>query len=181
MKREEVKGIVPGITDEQLAQLMDLHSADIERHKQTTQTLTAERDAARAQLDDANKKLEGYDPDWKQKAAEAGRKASEQVEAMQRGYAAEHVAAGLKFSSEGAKRAFVAELKAKNLPVQDGKLIGTDDFVKEWREADPAAFAPEKAVPSFTVGGHNRAPRQSSQELLDAKYKANPFYHPKGE
>lgn len=181
MKRDEVKALIPGITDEQLDRIMDLHGADIERHKQTVQTLTAERDAARTQLDDANKKLEGYDPDWKQKAAEAGRKASEQVEALQRGYAAEHVASGLKFSSESAKRSFVSDLKAKNLPFQDGKLIGADDFVKEWREADPAAFAPEKAAPAFTVGGYSRAPGKSSQDLLDTKYKNNPFYHPKGE
>lgn len=181
MKRDEVKALIPGITDEQLDRIMDLHGADIERHKQTVQTLTAERDAARTQLDDANKKLEGYDPDWKQKAAEAGRKASEQVEALQRGYAAERVAAGLKFSSESAKRAFVSDLNAKNLPVQDGRLLGADEFVKEWREADPAAFAPEKTPPSFTVGGHNRAPRQISQDLLDAKYGNNPFYHAKGE
>lgn len=47
MKREEVKGIIPGITDEQLGQIMDLHGADIERQKQQITTLTTERDAAR--------------------------------------------------------------------------------------------------------------------------------------
>lgn len=50
MKHEEVKGILPDITDEQLQQLMDLHGADIERQKQTIAALTAERDAARGQL-----------------------------------------------------------------------------------------------------------------------------------
>lgn len=65
MKREEVKGILPDITDEQLTKIMDLHGADIERQKQTITTLTTERDAARTQLGEANKKLEGYDPDWK--------------------------------------------------------------------------------------------------------------------
>lgn len=62
MKREDVKGIVPDITEEQLQQIMDLHSGDIGSHKQSIDTLTAERDAAREQLADANKKLEGYDP-----------------------------------------------------------------------------------------------------------------------
>ena len=139
MKTEDLKAI--GLNDDQVKRVFAMNGEDVNRLKQTAQTLTAERDAVRAQLDDANKKLEGYDPDWKQKAAEAGRKASEQVEALQRGYAAERVAAGLKFSSESAKRAFVSDLNAKNLPVQDGKLLGADDFVKEWREADPAVFA----------------------------------------
>ena len=82
MKREEVKGILPDITDEQLQQLMDLHGADIERQKQTIAALTAERDAARGQLEDANGKLEGYDPDWKTKAEEAERSAAQQVEQL---------------------------------------------------------------------------------------------------
>ena len=71
MKREDVKGIVPDITEEQLQQIMDLHSGDIGSHKQSIATLTAERDAAREQLADANKKLEGYDPEWKTKATQA--------------------------------------------------------------------------------------------------------------
>ena len=58
MKREEVKGILPGITDEQLEQIMDLHGADIERQKQSIAALTTERDAARDQLGEANAKLE---------------------------------------------------------------------------------------------------------------------------
>ena len=82
MKRDEVKTIVPGITDDQLDQLMDLHGADIERHKQMVGTLTAERDAARTQLEEVNKKLEGYDPDWKTKAEEAERSAAQQVEQL---------------------------------------------------------------------------------------------------
>ena len=49
MKREEVKGILPDITDEQLTKIMDLHGADIERQKQTITTLTTERDAAKNQ------------------------------------------------------------------------------------------------------------------------------------
>lgn len=35
MKREDVKGIVPNITEEQLQQIMDLHSSDIGSHKQS--------------------------------------------------------------------------------------------------------------------------------------------------
>ena len=81
MKREEVKSIIPNITDEQLGQIMDLHGADIERQKQTIATLTTERDTARTQLGEANKKLEGYDPEWKTKAEQAENNAKAQVAA----------------------------------------------------------------------------------------------------
>ena len=79
MKREDVKAIIPSITDEQLQKLMDMHSDDIGTHKQSIDTLKAERDAARNQLATANKKLEGYDPDWKTKAEQAQQRAHQQV------------------------------------------------------------------------------------------------------
>lgn len=181
MKREEVKGIIPGITDEQLQQVMDLHGADIERQKQTITTLTTERDAARNSLSDANKKLEGYDPEWRTKAEKAEKDAKAQVEELQHDFAAQTAAAGVKFSSESAKKAFLGDLKAKKLPLQDGKLLGFEDYLKNYKETDPGAFAPEKATPTITVGSKGQTPATSNQSFLDSKYKNNPFYHPKGE
>lgn len=181
MKREEVKSIIPNITDEQLGQIMDLHGADIEHQKQQITTLTTERDAARTQLGEANKKLEGYDPDWKTKAAEAENKAKAQVAELQSDFAAQSAASGVKFSSESAKKAFLADLKAKKLPLQEGKLLGFDDYLADYKKNDPGAFVPEKATPTITVGGKGQAPVSNAQTYLDNKYKNNPFYHPKGE
>ena len=181
MKREEVKGIIPGITDEQLQQVMDLHGADIERQKQTIATLTTERDTARSQLGEANTKLEGYDPDWKSKAEKAENDAKAQVEELQHDFAAQTAAAGVKFSSESAKKAFLGDLKAQKLPLQDGKLLGFEDYLKNYKETDPGAFAPEKATPTITVGGKGKTLTTTAQSFLDNKYKNNPFYHPKGE
>lgn len=181
MKREEVKGIIPGITDEQLGQIMDLHGADIERQKQQITTLTTERDAARTQLGEANKKLEGYDPDWKQKAAEAENQAKAQVAQLQSDFAAQSAAAGVRFSSESARKAFLADLKAKKLPLQEGKLLGFEDYLADYKKNDPGAFVPEKAAPTITVSGKGRAPASDARTYLDNKYKDNPFYHPKGE
>lgn len=181
MKREEVKGIFPGITDEQLNQFMDLHSADIERQKQTITTLTTERDAARTQLADANKKLEGYDPEWKQKAEQAESNARAQVAALQSDFAAQSAVSGVKFSSESAKKAFLSDLKAKKLSLQDGKLLGFEDFLADYKKADPNAFASDRTNPTFTTAGSGAAGKPGNQQLMDAKYKNNPFYHPKGE
>jgi len=59
---------------------------------------------------------------------------------------------GLKFSSKSAERAFTASLKEKKLELKDGELSGLDDFIKAQREADPEAFAPDKAPPRFVTG-----------------------------
>lgn len=151
MKREEVKAIFPDITDEQLTKIMDIHGADIERQKQTITTLTTERDAARTQLGEANKKLEGYDPDWKAKAEKAENDAKAQVAALQSDFAAESAVSGVRFSSESARKAFLADLKAKKLTMQDGKLLGFDDFLADYKKTDPNAFT--SSYPNVKDGG----------------------------
>ena len=178
MKTEELKAL--GLNDDQVQKVFAMNGAEINDLKQQITTLTAERDTARNNLSDANKKLEGYDPDWRTKAEKAENDAKAQVAALQQDFAAQSAAAGIKFSSESAKRAFLADLKAKKLTLQEGKLLGFEDYLKSYREADPGAFAPEKATPTVTVGGKGQAPAAAGQAFLDNKYKNNPFYHPKG-
>lgn len=150
MKTEELKAL--GLTDDQVQRVFALHGADVNREKQAAATAVAERDTLRSQLADANKKLEGYDPDWKQKAADTQQAADEKIAALQAGYAAQNAAAGLKFTSESARKAFLADLNAKKLPLQDGSLLGFDDFVKSYKESDPLAFAAEVTCPRFAAG-----------------------------
>ena len=149
MKTEELKAL--GLNDEQVQKVFAMNGADIERKNQTIATLTAERDTARTQLGEANKKLEGYDPDWKTKAENAARQARQQVEALQSDFAAQSAVSGLKFSSESAKKAFLADLKAKKLTLQEGKLLGFDDFLADYRKTDPGAFA--SGYPNVKDGG----------------------------
>ncbi len=75
---------------------------------------------------------------------------------------------GLKFSSKSAERAFTAALKEQKLELKDGELSGLDDFIKAQKEADPEAFAPDKAPPRFVTGsgsggGHGEPPKQTSR------------------
>ena len=60
MKREDIKKLLPDISDDILGQIMDLHSADVgEKQKQIT-TLTTERDTLQGQLTEANEKIKSY-------------------------------------------------------------------------------------------------------------------------
>lgn len=171
MKREDLRDF--GLTDEQLQKIMDLHGADVERQKQAISTLTAERDAARTQLSEANQKLEGYDPDWRQKADQATREAERQVSDLKAQYAAGNAAAGLKFTSESARRAFLADLTAKKLPLQDdGKLLGFDDFVASYRQSDPGAFAPEGGLPRVSGSAPGRAADPTAKDQANAALRA---------
>lgn len=71
---------------------------------------------------------------------------AEELAATRADAAAERAAGKLRFTSELARRAFIAELKAAGLPMDEvGDLASADAFIKEMRRANPGAFAAEAA------------------------------------
>lgn len=58
-------------------------------------------------------------------------------------FAIKENSAKLKFSSNSAKKAFMSDLKAKNLSMENGKILGFDDFVNAYKEQDAGAFITE--------------------------------------
>ena len=179
MKREDLKAF--NLSDDDVQKIMDLHGADIEKQKRSIETLTAERNDFKSRLEEANSKLEGYDPEWKTKAEQAQADADTRIQKIQRGYLLKETAGGIKFSSESAKKAFLSDLEAAELPVQEDKILGFEDFLKQYRDKDPSAFLPDKPVPAITVPGQGPAAKKTGQQFLDEKYKNNPFYRSKGE
>lgn len=167
MKTEELKAL--GLNEEQVQKVFAMHGAEINGIKQQVTTITAERDAARTQLGEANTKLEGYDPAWKQKAEQAQLQAQQQVLDMKARYAAANAAAGLNFTSASARKAFLADLAEKKLPLQeDGTLLGFEDYVKSYRQTDPAAFSTE-GYPDVKDGGDpSHKPTGSTREQFAA-------------
>ena len=168
MKTEDLKAL--GLNDDQVQRVFAMNGEDMNGLKASVATLTAERDAAREQLADANKKLEGYDPEWKTKATQAQQQAEQQIAELKASHAAASAAAGIKFSSESAKKAFLADLTAKKLTLQDdGTLLGFDDFVKSYKQSDPGAFAQEGGYPAVKDGGDpNKTQTGSTREQFAA-------------
>ena len=170
MKREEVKAICPDITDEQLGKIMDLGSRDIGELKNQVTTLTTERDSIKGQLEKANEKIKSYTEmdidgikqsakEWETKYNTDTQTLKEQLADQAYGYAVERSVSGLKFSSGAAQKQFIADLKAKKLPLQEDKLLGMDDYVKQYKETDPDAFAPEDdKTPVAVRGGSGTGP-----------------------
>lgn len=170
MKTEDLKAL--GLNDDQVQKVFAMNGTDLNDLKQQITTLTAERDTARNNLSDANKKLEGYDPEWRTKAEKAENYAKAQVAAMQQDFAARTAAAGVKFSSESAKRAFLSDLKAKKLPLQDGKLLGFDDYVASYKKTDPGAFAPEGGLPRVSGSATGTPAGPTTNEQANAAIRA---------
>lgn len=170
MKTEDLKAL--GLNDDQVQKVFDMNGTDMNDLKQQVTTLTTERDAARSQLGEANKKLEGYDPEWRAKAEKAENDAKEQVAALQNDFAAQAVISAVKFSSESAKKAFLADLKAKNLPLQEGKLLGFDDYLANYKKNDPGAFAPEGGLPRMAAGTSGQPAAPTAHEQANAALRA---------
>lgn len=172
MKREDVKARIPGITDEQLQWLMDENGADINAEKQRTAAAEGKLATLTGQLSTANTKLEGYEPNWKNQVEAAQQAAAARVAELESGYAAERAVSGLRFSSESAKKAFLADLAAKKLPLQDGKLLGFDEFAKSYKEADPGAFLPEGGVPRVTASSASAPEGLTGKDAANAAFRA---------
>lgn len=170
MKTEDLKAL--GLNDDQVQKVFAMNGTDMNDLKQQVTTLTTERDAARSQLGEANKKLEGYDPEWRAKAEKAENDAKEQVEALQNDFAAQTAISAVKFSSESAKKAFLSDLKAKNLPRQEGKLLGFDDYLANYKKNDPGAFAPEGGLPRMAAGTSGQPAAPTAHEQANAALRA---------
>lgn len=62
-------------------------------------------------------------------------------------FAIKEKVAGLKFTSNSAKKAFLADITADRLKMKNGDLIGFDDYVSKYKEQDAGAFVTEQTDP----------------------------------
>lgn len=183
MKRDYLKNLDIGggahLSDELIDQIMADDGKAKADLQSTINTLTAERDGLATQLSDANTAIQSYkdmDIDAIKKAAEdwetkynADTKAlKDQLEGVQYNHAVENAVSGIKFTSASAKKAFVSDLTAKGLKLQDGKLLGLDDFTKTYKDNDPGAFAPDEPTPTITVGGGQKTTGATDSALRAA-------------
>ena len=135
-------------------------------------TLAEERNDYKRRLEEANGKLQGYDPDWKTKAEQAQQEADAKIKAMARTQALKEKTAGLKFSSDSARRAFLSDLEAKELPLEDGQVLGFDDFVEKYKKSDPGAFASDTKPPRITATTPGAPGGGSAKDQANAAFRA---------
>ena len=200
MTREFLKKL--GLEDAAIDQILDENMDDIGKEKAKTTAARAALTDAQGQLTTAQTELEGlkkaggdiaavrqqltelqakYDTDTK---ALQGQLADRDYgDAISRAIAGR----GLKFSSKSAERAFTAALRERKLALKDGELTGLDDFIKAQKEADPEAFAPDKAPPRIVTGnsgrgGHGEPPKTPSRAAqLAAEHHASLYGEVKKE
>lgn len=152
MKTEELKS--QGLTEEQISFVMAENGKDLKKLQKENDNLITERDTWKEKAEAAETTLKGFEgvdletmqkelSGWKQKATEAEKKAQEQIYERDFADALKTEFEGIKFSSEAAKRAIMAEVKEAGLKLKDGKILGLNDLISQMKEKDASAFIDE--------------------------------------
>lgn len=149
MKTEELKA--QGLTEEQISFVMAENGKDLKKLQKENDNLSADRDTWKEKAEAAETTLKGFEgvdletmqkelSDWKQKATEAEKNAQAQLYERDFADALKTEFEGIKFSSDAAKRAIMAEVKKADLKLKDGKILGLNDLLSQMKEKDASAF-----------------------------------------
>lgn len=180
MKRDELAAM--GIAEDAIDKIMNLNGADVEKAKAQAAALKEENNALKNQLSERDKDIDalkasaGDAESTKKRLDELESKYKADTETLQkqiseRDYSDAIKAAiaekNIKFSSKAAEKAFISDLKAAGLKLDNGVLMGFDDFHKSQAETDPHAFAAEQA-PRIVAGTPGTAPVRTESKGASA-------------
>lgn len=174
MKQEELKEW--GLTDEQVKSVMDQYGKDVTKLQKENEKLTADRNTWKEKAETAEETLKGFegiDPaqvqtelaTWKKKAEDAEENAKKQLYERDFADALKSELENVKFTSEAAKKAVMADIKEAGLKLKDGKILGLNDLINQMKEKDASAFvdeAQEQAQQNKAVFTNPRGPQTPS-------------------
>lgn len=117
-----------------------------------------ERDNYKGRAETAEETLKGFEgkdfdeitkerDEWKKKAEQAENDYHAKIAERDKNDLLEKAFVDVKFSSESAKKAVIADIAA-SVTVKDGKLIGFNDLLEEAKKNDASAFVDEQAQQS---------------------------------
>lgn len=143
-------------------------------HEKKIGKAETERDNWKSKAETAEetlKKFDGVDLEtmqtelnnWKQKAETAAKDYEQKIYERDFSDALKTELESVKFSSDAAKRAVMAEIKESGLKLKDGKILGLSDLIGQIKERDASAFIDEEQEKAkqqaarFTVPGTGKS------------------------
>jgi len=168
MKTEDLKE--KGLTDEQINFVMAENGKDLKKLQKENETLTSDRDTWKEKAETAEETLKGFegiDPTqvqtelatWKRKAEDAEKDRDAKLYERDFSDALKTALEGIKFSSEAAKKAVMADIKEAGLKLKDGKILGLNDLISQMKEKDASAFVDEAQQQAQQNAARFTAPR----------------------
>lgn len=119
--------------------------------------------------------------DWKKKAEDAEKNAQAQIYERDFNDALKNEFEGIKFSSEAAKRAIMAEVKEAGLKLKDGKILGLNDLISQMKEKDASAFVDEEQQKAQQNAARFTTPAGRTQPTGGKKYTMSELMKMKNE
>ena len=123
-------------------------------HEKKIGKLETDRDTWKEKAETAETTLKGFEgvdletmkrdlADWQKKAEEAEKNAQAQIYERDFSDALKAELESVKFSSEAAKRDVMSQIKAAELKLKDGKILGLSDLIEQIKKTDASAFVDE--------------------------------------
>ena len=124
-------------------------------HEKKISKIETERDNWKSKAETAEETLQKFDgvdletmqtelADWKKKAEDAEKDYNAKIYDRDFSDALRTEMEAVKFSSEAAKKAVMAEIKESGLKLKDGKILGLSDLIGQIKERDASAFVDEE-------------------------------------
>ena len=177
---ETLKGFgieVPEDKHAEVKKALSAHYKNVAEHDKAISRLETDRDGWKQRAETAEETLKGFDgkdfetitkerDEWKRKAEEAETEYNAKISAREKEDLLKEAFADVKFTSESAKKAIMAQI-SDGVTVKNGKLIGFNDLLEEARKSDASAFVDE------TIQKHedNRARFTTAQSKSSASAK----------
>lgn len=176
MKRDFLKGL--GLDDSIIDQIMDENGKDIQREKnavnkvnQDLEKYKAENEGLKTQLSEANTQIQSFKEmdidgikasaeEWKTKYETDTKALNEKIAAKDYDYAIKDFMSNYKFIDDDVKETVINKFKAKEFKLEEGKFLGGEDFMKEYKENHKSLFVsdePQEPIPQIVkpTGGSN--------------------------
>lgn len=153
-------------------------------HEKKLGRVETDRDTWKEKAETAETTLKGFEgvdldtmqkelSDWKKKAEDAEKDAQAKLYERDFADALKTELDGIKFSSEAAKRAIMAEVKDAGLKLKDGKILGLNDLITQMKEKDASAFVDDEQIKAqqnaarFTqpIGKQNQGGNMTKEQI----------------
>ena len=153
-------------------------------HEKKLGKVETDRDTWKEKAETAETTLKGFEgvdldtmqkelSDWKKKAEDAEKDAQAKLYERDFADALKTEFEGIKFSSEAAKRAVMAEVKDAGLKLKDGKILGLNDLITQMKEKDASAFVDDEQIKAqqnaarFTqpIGKQNQGGNMTKEQI----------------
>lgn len=175
---------VPADKKENLTKKVSENYITKAEHEKKLGKVETDRDTWKEKAETAETTLKGFEgvdldtmqkelSDWKKKAEDAEKDAQAKLYERDFADALKTEFEGIKFSSEAAKRAIMAEVKDAGLKLKDGKILGLNDLITQMKEKDASAFVDDEQIKAqqnaarFTqpIGKQNQGGNMTKEQI----------------